>query len=52
VTAFAIVERSQQDPFVQVDRRPRDRQGAEKTKHSGAAAYLRRARRAALDMGG
>ena len=48
--AFAIVQRSEQDPLIEIDRRPWGRKRTEQAEHPGAAADLRGARCATLDM--
>jgi hypothetical protein len=46
------MERGEQDPLVEVDRWPWNRQRAEQPEHAGAASDLRCARRATLDVSG
>jgi hypothetical protein len=52
VTSGSIVERSEQDPLVEIDGGPGNRQRAEQAEHPSAAADLGGAGRAALDVGG
>lgn len=52
MTTGAIVERREQDPFVQIDGGPGNGQRAEQAQHASAAADLGGTRRAALDVGG
>jgi hypothetical protein len=52
LSAFAIVQRGQQDALVQVDRRSRDRERTKQPEDASAAADLRRACGTNLDVSG